>query len=105
PMDVTQAGMSALTDDRVMHVSIANPEHAPYGRAAQAAMRSAGVYDGVVTKLVFGENVSQALQFVQSGSAEIGVVALSLAVAPSVKNEGRFWEIPLDSYPRMEQGG
>jgi len=105
PIDVTHAGMSALTDGRVMHVSVANPEHAPYGRAAQAAMRSAGVYDRVAPKLVFGENVSQALQFVQSGSAAIGIVALSLAVAPPVKNEGRFWEIPLDTYPRLEQGG
>src|SRR5205085_7630875 len=103
PLDVTHAGMSALTDHRVMHVSIANPEHAPYGRAAQAAIRSAGVYDSVAPKLVFGENVSQALQFVQSGSAEIGIVALSLAVAPSVKNDGRFWEIPLNTYPRMGQ--
>lgn len=108
PIDVARAGIEALTDPRVIHVAIANPEHAPYGRAAEAAMRSAGVYDRVKSKLVFGENVAQALQFVQSGSAEIGIVALSLALSPPVSNDrngGRFWEIPLESYPRIEQGG
>lgn len=105
PIDVTHAGMNALTDPRVRHVAIANPEHAPYGRAAESALRSAGVYERVAPKLVFGENVSQALQFVQSGSAEVGIIALSLAVSPAVENAGRFLEIPLDSYPPIEQGG
>lgn len=104
-IDPARAGMRALTDPAVRHIAIANPEHAPYGRAAEAAMRTAGVYDSARPKLVFGENVSQALQFVQSGSADIGIVALSLAVSPAIGNAGRFWEIPPDSYPRMEQGG
>jgi molybdate transport system substrate-binding protein len=68
-------------------------------------MRSLGVYDAVKGKLVFGENVAQTLQFVQTGNAEIGIVALSLAISPEVRNQGRYWEVPLDSYPRMEQGG
>ena len=68
-------------------------------------MRSVGVYDAVQAKLVLGENVSQTLQFIQSGNAEIGIVALSLAVAPSVRTQGRFWEVPLDRYPRIDQGG
>ena len=68
-------------------------------------MRSAGVYDLVKPKLVFGENVSQALQFVQSGAADIGIVAFSLALSPTVADAGRFWEVPLDTYPRIEQGG
>lgn len=63
-------------------LSIANPGHAPYGKAAVAAMRHIGVYDAVKSKLAYGENVSQAIQFVQSGSAQIGIVALSLALAP-----------------------
>jgi molybdate transport system substrate-binding protein len=105
PIDVARLGMRALDAPGVTHVSIANPEHAPYGRAAEAAMRSAGVYEAVRPKLVFGENVSQALQFVQSGSAEIGIVALSLAVSPAVAGSGTFWEVPLESYPRIEQGG
>jgi molybdate transport system substrate-binding protein len=56
-------------------------------------------------KLVFGENVAQALQFVQTGAADAGVVALSLALAPSLKDKGRWLELPIDSYPRIEQGG
>jgi molybdate transport system substrate-binding protein len=105
PIDVASLGMSALKEPTIAHVAIASPEHAPYGRAAEAAMRSAGVYDLVKSKLVFGENVSQALQFVQSGSADLGIVALSLALSPTLARAGRFWEVPLDAYPRIEQGG
>ena len=105
PVDIAKLGMSALAAPGIAHVAIANPEHAPYGRAAEAAMRSAGVYDLVKPKLVFGENVSQALQFVQSGAADIGIVAFSLALSPTVADAGRFWEVPLDTYPRIEQGG
>ena len=54
---------------------------------------------------MLGENIAQTLQFVQSGAAEIGIVALSLALAPAVRGQGRYWEIPLDAYPTMEQGG
>ncbi len=105
PLDVEKNGLQVLVDPRVMHVSIANPATAPYGRAAEAAMRQAAVYDRVKRKLVLGENVAQALQFVQSGSAEVGVVALSLAIAPMVKDSGRYWTVPLEMYPRVEQGG
>ena len=105
PIDVGRLGMKALEADDVSHVAIANPEHAPYGRAAQAAMHAAGVYDLVKPRLVLGENVSQALQFVQSGSADIGIVALSLVLSPTLAGAGRFWEVPPDRYPRLEQGG
>ena len=104
-LDVERAGMQVLTDRRVLHVAIANPETAPYGRAAEAAMRRLGVYDSVKPKLVLGENVGQALQFVQSGSAEAGIVPLALAIAPTVRTAGRFWAIPLEVYPRLDQGG
>src|SRR5205085_7290504 len=76
PVDVAQSGMKVLVDPRVGHIAIANPEYAPYGRAAVAAMRTDGVYERVAAKLVFGENVSQALQFVQSRAADVGVVAV-----------------------------
>jgi len=105
PIEVEKLQMDALKHSSVTHIAIANPQHAPYGRAAEAAMRTLGVYDSVKTKLVLGENVAQTLQFVQSGNAEIGIVALALAVAPTVRGQGRFWEVPLDRYPRMEQGG
>jgi molybdate transport system substrate-binding protein len=103
--DVERAGMQVLRDPGVRHISIANPEHAPYGRAAESAMRRLGVYDRAKDKLVLGENVSQALQFVESGSAEVGIVALSLAIAPAVRPTGRFWIVPVEAYPRIDQAG
>lgn len=96
-------GMQAVAN--ASHVAIANPAHAPYGRAAVAAMRSAGVYDSVGTKLVYGENVGQALQFAQSGAADIGIVALALALAPPVKATGRYVEVPASLFPPIRQGG
>jgi molybdate transport system substrate-binding protein len=105
PLDITQLGMETLINPYVKKVSIANPEHAPYGRAAVAAMQKAGIYGKVTDRLVFGENVSQALQFIEANAAEAGIVAMSLATAPTVKSRGKYFEIPLDSYPRMDQGG
>ena len=96
---------TALRDPSLRRVAIANPAHAPYGRAAEAALRQMGLYESVEKKLVLGENISQTLQFVQSGAADVGLVALSLAIAPTVRGQGRYWEVPLDAYPRMEQGG
>jgi len=96
---------TALRAAAVRHVAIANPQHAPYGRAAEAAMRSLGVYDSVEGKLVLGENVAQTLQFVESGAADVGIVALSLAIAPNVRDRGRYWQVPMEAYPKMEQGG
>jgi molybdate transport system substrate-binding protein len=97
--------LRAVAGPAVKHIAIANPEHAPYGRAAVAALQHAGVYDDVHAKLVFGENVAQALQFAETGAADAGIVALSLALAPAAKGRGRWAEIPLDAYPRIEQGG
>jgi molybdate transport system substrate-binding protein len=105
PIDVERDGLQALTAASIAHVALANPEHAPYGRAAVAALQSAGVYDRLRPKLVFGENVAQAMQFAQSGAADAALVARSLALAPSVKGAGRVFEIPATAYPRIDQGG
>jgi molybdate transport system substrate-binding protein len=100
---------TALHSEAIRRLAIANPLHAPYGRAAEAALRGMGVYDQFAKKLVLGENIAQTLQFVQSGAADAGIVALSLALAPPLQhsqaNQGRYWEIPPDQYPKMEQGG
>jgi molybdate transport system substrate-binding protein len=96
---------TALRDPAVRRIAIANPQHAPYGRAAEAALRSMGLYDSVEKKLVLGENISQTLQFIQSGAADTGIVALSLALAPTVRAQGRYWEVPVSAYPKIEQGG
>jgi len=101
-VDLDRQGWNALLDPSVQKISIANPEHAPYGRAAVAALRKAGLYERVKPKLVYGENISQAAQFVQSGNAQAGIVALSLAVSPGMKS-GKRWEIPADMHPPIEQ--
>jgi molybdate transport system substrate-binding protein len=105
PLDLDRLQMQVFDDPSVKHIAIANALHAPYGRAAEAVLRQAGTYDRIVGKLVTAENIAQTLQFVQSGSADVGLVALSLAVAPSVRGQGRYWEVPLHSYPRLWQGG
>jgi molybdate transport system substrate-binding protein len=101
-VDVVRQGWNALLDPSVQKISIANPEHAPYGRAAVAALRKAGLYERVKSKLVYGENISQAAQFVQSGNAQAGIVALSLAISPGME-KGKRWEIPADMHPPIEQ--
>jgi molybdate transport system substrate-binding protein len=104
PIDVGALGMKALQHPSVKKIAIANPKHAPYGRAAVAAMEHFKVYDAVKDKLVLGENISQTAQFIQTGGADIGIIALSLAVAPAMKDTGTYWEVPLDAYPKLEQG-
>ena len=105
PLDLPRLQMRALEAPGVKRIAIANPRHAPYGRAAEAAMKSTGVYDRISSKLVLGENIAQAFQFAQSGAADIGIVALSLALAPAARGQGRYWEIPQTAYPKMEQSG
>lgn len=102
--DIETRGLAALADPSVGTVAIANPEHAPYGRAAIAALTSAGVLEVVQPKLVLGESVSQAAQFVETGAADAGIIALSLALAPALVGRGRYAVVPPDAYPRLEQG-
>ncbi len=104
-LDVERLGMEALRLSAAGKVAVANPEHAPYGQAAVAAMKSLGVYEAVKSKLVFGENIAQTAQFVESGAADIGIVSLSLAVAPVMAGKGRYWSVPLEAFPKMEQAG
>jgi molybdate transport system substrate-binding protein len=105
PVAVDKLGIKALLEPSIRKIAVANPEHAPYGRAAVAALKALNVYDQVASRLVYGENIAQTAQFVQSGAADVGILALSLAVAPQMRDAGRFWQVPLDAYPRMEQGG
>ena len=103
PLDLTKLGIKALLDPSVKKISIANPATAPYGRAAEAALRHFGIYDQVSSRLVVGENISQAAQFVESGNAQAGLIALSHALAPAMKDKGRYWTVPLDAYPTLNQ--
>jgi molybdate transport system substrate-binding protein len=97
-------GISALRDPAVQKIAIANPAHAPYGRAAEEALRQSGVYDAVKDRLVLGENISQAAEFVESGNADAGIVALSLVLSPTMKDKGREWIIPENLYRPIQQG-
>ena len=101
-VDVNARGMDALLDSAIQKIAIANPAHAPYGRAAVAALKKAGIYEKVQPKLVYGENVSQAAQFVQSGNAQAGIIALSLAISPPMK-DGKSWPVPAEMHPVIEQ--
>jgi molybdate transport system substrate-binding protein len=103
-LDPQKLQMNLLTEASVAKISIANPQHAPYGRAAMAALEHYGLKDRVASKLVNGENVSQAAQFVQSGNAQAGLIALSLAKSPAMSSAGKYWELPTDSYPELRQG-
>jgi molybdate transport system substrate-binding protein len=102
-LDPRQRKMDVLLQPSVHRIAIANPQHAPYGRAAMAALEHFGLKDKVAGKLVFGENISQAAQFVQSGNAQAGLIALSLAMSPAMKGAGSYWEVPPDSYRELRQ--
>jgi molybdate transport system substrate-binding protein len=97
-------GLAALQNPAVKKIAIANPQHAPYGRAAEEALRGSGVYDGVRDRLVLGENISQAAEFVESGNADAGILALSLILSPAFKGKGRVWVIPENLYTPIQQG-
>jgi molybdate transport system substrate-binding protein len=101
-LDPATQGWNVLLNPGVQKIAIANPDHAPYGRAAISALEKAGIYEQVKPKLVYGENISQAVQFVQSGNAQAGIVALSLTASPTMKG-GKNWVIPADMHPPIEQ--
>jgi molybdate transport system substrate-binding protein len=103
-LDFDHKGINALLDPSVKKIAIANPQHAPYGRAAVAALKHTGVYDQIADRLVLGENVAQAAQFVESGNAQAGFVALAHAVVPGMRDKGKYWEVPADFYPPLAQG-
>jgi molybdate transport system substrate-binding protein len=97
------SGLQVLLNPSIAKIAVANPQHAPYGQAAVAAMKKEGVYDKVKDKFVLGENISQTASFVISRSADVSIVALSLALSPNMKDQGRYAEIPPTEYPPIEQ--
>jgi molybdate transport system substrate-binding protein len=93
-----------VRDPRVKKLALANPAHAPYGRAAQQALDHLGLSSVAAPKLVLGENIAQAAQFVQSGNADAGIVALSLVLAPALRDTGRWHELPATLHAPLQQG-
>jgi molybdate transport system substrate-binding protein len=97
--------MNSLLNPKLNKIAIANPDHAPYGEKAKESMQYYKIYDQVKNKLVYGENISQTAQFVQLGAADIGIVALSLALSPTMKKAGgNYYVIPEKSHKPLEQG-
>jgi molybdate transport system substrate-binding protein len=101
-LDVS-SGIRVLLDPSVKKIAVANPQHAPYGQAAVAAVQKKNIYEKVKDKFVLGENISQTASFVVSGSADVGIVAMSLALSPNMKDKGRYIEVPSSEYPPIEQ--
>jgi molybdate transport system substrate-binding protein len=97
-------GLKLLSDPAVTRIAIANPAFAPYGRAAKAALMRAGVWDALQPKLVFGENLAQTAQFVESRNAQVGLVGTSHLSTPAHAAKGRAWALPAELYPPLEQG-
>lgn len=99
----TTGGIQTLLSPGVKRIAIANPDHAPYGRAAVAALNHYGIYEKVKHKLIYGENISQAAQYVQSGAADAGILALSIASSPLLRATPAYL-IPKESHPELIQG-
>jgi molybdate transport system substrate-binding protein len=101
---VVTRGLSELTSSHVRRIAIANPEHAPYGRAAKAALQKGRLWENLQPKLVFAENVAQAAEFVETRSVDVGIVAMSLLSTPKLRNTATRWLIPEERHPRLDQG-
>jgi molybdate transport system substrate-binding protein len=96
-------GLPLLSDDRVQKIAIANPKVAPYGRAAIQALESAKLNAAVEPKLVYGESIAQATQFVDSGAADIGFIAKSVVISPEMAGKGKWVEVSKASYAPIAQ--
>jgi molybdate transport system substrate-binding protein len=96
--------LADLCDPSIKKLAIANPQHAPYGKRAEEALKAAGVWGKVEAKLVYGENIAQTAQFVQSGNAQVGIIALSLALSPELAKQGSYALIPDKLHQPLEQG-
>lgn len=103
PADGLDGLARLLKDGRVTRFAIANPEHAPYGRAAEAALRARGLWEPLGPRLVLGDSVSQAAQFATTGNAVGGIIAYSLVLAPTMKDRGTFALIPDTDHPPLRQ--
>lgn len=103
-LDASKMTLASLADAKISRIAIANPKHAPYGKRAEEALRGAGVWDKVEPKLVYGENIAQTAQYVQTGNAQLGVLALSLALSTELASKGGYWLIPESLHSPLEQG-
>lgn len=103
-LDASQMTLQSLSDPKITRIAIANPKHAPYGQRAEEALRSLGLWEKVEPKLVYGENIAHTAQFVQTGNAQVGILALALALSPALASKGAYWLIPDKLHQPLEQG-
>lgn len=96
--------LASLTDPAIKRIAIANPKHAPYGMRAVEALKQSGLWDKVESKLVYGDNIAHTAQFVQTGNAQVGIIALALALNPELAAKGDYWLIPEQLHTPLEQG-
>lgn len=103
-IDPATAKMQTLLQPSITKIAIANPAHAPYGKRAYESLQYYKLYDQVKDKLVLGENISQTAQYAKSGAADIGIIALSLALSPAMQQEkGKYWLIPAETHQPLQQ--
>jgi molybdate transport system substrate-binding protein len=102
--DAGKMTLADLADPSILKIAIANPEHAPYGKRAVEALKAAGIWEKAEPKLVYGENIAQTAQYVQSGNAQVGIIALSLALGPEMSGQGSYALIPDKLHQPLEQG-
>jgi len=103
-LDASKMTLDSLSDPKIARIAIANPKHAPYGKRAEEALRATKLWDKVERKLVYGENIAHTAQFVQSGNAQVGIIALALALNPTLSDKGGYWLIPENLHAPLEQG-
>jgi len=104
-LDPSRDKINTLLNSAVNKIAIANPAHAPYGKRAEETLHYYKVYDKIKDKLVFGENIAQTAQYAQSGAADIGIIALSLALSPTLRQAGgKYWLIPAEAHQPLQQG-
>ena len=96
--------LDSLRDPALKSIAIANAEHAPYGRAAKAALEHLQLYDTLQSKLVVAENIAQTAQYADSGNAQLGLISLTSALTPRLKASGHYVLMPRDAYPPIQQG-
>lgn len=104
-LDLDPSTPQVLLDPAVKRIALANPALAPYGRSAEAVLRNASIHDAVKSRLVFGENVIQAAQFLRCGAAEAGFISLAQSLEPAMVRSGRTWIVDPGLYPSLRQGG
>lgn len=101
---VTVLALASLRNASVKTIAVANPQHAPYGRAAQAALEHQHLLEALRPKLVVAENIAQAAQYADSGNAQVGFISLTSALTPRLRSDGHFVRVPAGDYPPLEQG-